>query len=226
MTTTTLRAAVCALSIAGAAHAEIVRHDWHLMLEYDDGVSGPVQFTLDLQSIQTIEFETRDGQGGLANNPLYEELSPLGENPLYTGAADPGTGGWIESIRVEVAGLDHLHGENIVHRDLATRNVIISTGSGAFTLDPAQQDDALFMSDGAAFPTADTGPLRWMAPESIHTRQYSRGDPLATLTILGGSSFDMTIVPAPASGVALATLGVVCAARRRRAAVGHNRDDH
>lgn len=72
-------------------------------------------------------------------------------------------------------GMLHLHAERIIHRDLATRNILLSD-----TLEPKvadfgmsrrgdDQDD--FLSQKT---TSNVGPLKWMAPESIQEKVYSK----------------------------------------------------
>ncbi|PRP78865.1 hypothetical protein PROFUN_01038 [Planoprotostelium fungivorum] len=70
-------------------------------------------------------------------------------------------------------GMLHLHKENIIHRDLAVRNILL-TGS----LIPKVSDFGLSRTnteqDGAAQTQTDVGPIKWMSPEAILNREYSR----------------------------------------------------
>jgi len=68
-------------------------------------------------------------------------------------------------------GMLHLHAEGIIHRDLAARNVLLTE-----KLDPKISDFGLSreLAEGPRQTTALTGPLRWMAPESIRERIYSK----------------------------------------------------
>jgi len=71
-------------------------------------------------------------------------------------------------------GMLHLHAEGIIHRDLAARNVLLTE-----KLDPKISDFGLSRESGADGEEARrtltlTGPLRWMSPESIRDRVYSR----------------------------------------------------
>ena len=79
---------------------------------------------------------------------------------------------WLKGIAV---GMLHLHAEKIIHRDLATRNILLTE-----TLEPKvsdfgmsrkgdDQDDLLSQKT-----TSDVGPLKWMAPESIKEKTYSK----------------------------------------------------
>jgi len=72
-------------------------------------------------------------------------------------------------------GLYHLHVEGIVHRDLASRNILMKETVNGF--EPKIGDFGLsriLMSASAAETTqSDTGPLRIMAPECIIQKEYS-----------------------------------------------------
>jgi len=69
------------------------------------------------------------------------------------------------------AGMAHLHEENVVHRDLAARNVLLD-----HNLVPKLGDFGMsrVLQTEKNQTKSDTGPLKWMAPESIKNREYSR----------------------------------------------------
>lgn len=70
-----------------------------------------------------------------------------------------------------VRGIFHLHSEQIVHRDLATRNVLL-----AADLTPKVCDFGMSRHLGnsnADTTKNDVGPLKWMAPEAIAENIYS-----------------------------------------------------
>lgn len=70
------------------------------------------------------------------------------------------------------SGMAHLHEENVVHRDLAARNVLLD-----HNLVPKLGDfgmSRVLQSSDKSQTKSDTGPLKWMAPESIKNREYSR----------------------------------------------------
>eukprot|EP01116_Phalansterium_solitarium_P020070 TRINITY_DN5813_c1_g1_i1.p1 TRINITY_DN5813_c1_g1~~TRINITY_DN5813_c1_g1_i1.p1 ORF type:complete len:635 (-),score=207.00 TRINITY_DN5813_c1_g1_i1:169-2073(-) len=77
----------------------------------------------------------------------------------------------LKIIRGVARGMNHLHFENIIHRDLAARNVLMSE-----SFDPKISDFGMsrFSRDDINKTTNNVGPLRWMPPESIQDRLYSR----------------------------------------------------
>jgi proto-oncogene tyrosine-protein kinase Ret len=71
------------------------------------------------------------------------------------------------------AGLKHLHSVQVIHRDVATRNVLIDE-SGApkltdFGMSRDQEDGAEYVQQ----TKTSTGPLKWMAPEQMVDRIVS-----------------------------------------------------
>jgi serine/threonine protein kinase len=79
---------------------------------------------------------------------------------------------WLRGIAL---GMLHLHAEKIIHRDLATRNILLSESLEAKVSDfgmsrQANSDDDLLSQK----TTSDVGPLKWMAPESIKEKIYSK----------------------------------------------------
>jgi len=84
---------------------------------------------------------------------------------------------WIKEI---IAGLIHLHESDVVHRDIAARNILIDRGV-------AKISDLGFARKLSVDPGAtksNIGPLRWMAPESIKDRKYSRQSDIWMLGML------------------------------------------
>ena len=70
------------------------------------------------------------------------------------------------------SGMSHLHTEGIIHRDLATRNILLSEG-----LTPKISDFGLSRfgaPDDDNQTKSDVGPLKWMAPEAIKARVYGK----------------------------------------------------
>jgi len=75
-----------------------------------------------------------------------------------------------------------LHNNNIVHRDLAARNILLS-GTG----DPKISDFGMsrLVHDNKGNTTkADVGPIKWMAPESIKRKEYSKKSDIWTFGVV------------------------------------------
>jgi tRNA A-37 threonylcarbamoyl transferase component Bud32 len=70
------------------------------------------------------------------------------------------------------AGLSHLHDCNIVHRDVAARNVLLQSGYRCKLSDfgMARAVDKLTKEHTTA---STIGPIKWMAPESLRKRKFS-----------------------------------------------------
>jgi len=77
---------------------------------------------------------------------------------------------WIKGI---AAGMLHLHSEKLIHRDLAARNVLLAQDYtpkiADFGLSRENKNES-----SSNTTKSDSGPLKWMAPESINSRVYSR----------------------------------------------------
>jgi len=69
-------------------------------------------------------------------------------------------------------GIYHLHSQNVIHRDIAARNILLTS-----SLEPKVSDfgmSRLVSSSRQSEHTASTvGPLFWMSPEALETREYS-----------------------------------------------------
>jgi len=70
------------------------------------------------------------------------------------------------------SGMAHLASQNIVHKDLAARNVLLTEGLVAkvsdFGLSRTTDQEGLYVSLNTA-----NGPLKWMAPESLYKKIFS-----------------------------------------------------
>jgi len=78
----------------------------------------------------------------------------------------------IDIIKGIAAGMYHLVTEKVIHRDLAARNVLLTKD-----LIPKISDFGysrnVQRSDSGSITLSTTGPLKWMAPESILGRFYN-----------------------------------------------------
>jgi serine/threonine protein kinase len=70
------------------------------------------------------------------------------------------------------SGMAHLHSENIIHRDLATRNVLLADNSTGKIADFGMSR-ALEGTSGGAQTLSSIGPVKWMSPEALNERKYS-----------------------------------------------------
>jgi len=70
-------------------------------------------------------------------------------------------------------GILHLHRENVIHRDIAARNVLVA-GSFKSGFRAVITDFGLSrVKTNSATTVSDIGPVKWMAPEAILNKAYS-----------------------------------------------------
>lgn len=75
---------------------------------------------------------------------------------------------WIGSV---AKGLLHLHSNNIVHRDVAARNILLHQNEPKITDFGMSR---LINDDNKKGTTkSELGPIRWMAPEALRSKEYS-----------------------------------------------------
>ncbi len=77
----------------------------------------------------------------------------------------------IEWIKAICNGVLHLHSNNIVHRDLAARNILLSHNEAKIT--DFGMSRLVGSENSKGTTTSELGPIRWMAPEAIRSKQYS-----------------------------------------------------
>jgi serine/threonine protein kinase len=66
----------------------------------------------------------------------------------------------------------HLHNNNIVHRDLAARNILLSATGAPKISDFGMS--RVIAEDTGNTTKSTVGPVKWMAPESIKHKEYSK----------------------------------------------------
>jgi len=79
-------------------------------------------------------------------------------------------------------GLNHLHKEGIIHRDIAARNILLTKD-----LIPKISDFGfarVITTEDGGKTSSDVGSLKWMSPESIHDRLYSKQSDIWSFGIL------------------------------------------
>ncbi len=159
-----------------------------------------------------IDFDT--GANGV-QNPLYQEQTHQGENPLYN-EGDRGNDivSAISSLTWDFGAItiDTMPRDNIVHRDIAVRNLILTTDFGTFR--SLVGEEFTFGVDAPAENYFSAGPVTWVSTASI--RLYLDGDAGSTEFIdFQGTWFTDTLVPAPGATM-LFGLGACATTRRRR----------
>lgn len=102
--------------------------------------------------------------GGALSTALY------GDNAVQFTARE------LHRIAAESAsGIVHLHNHGTVHRDIAARNVLLTTDRHAKVADFGMARDTGVASSMDENVTAqDLGPIKFMAPEQLERRAYSR----------------------------------------------------
>jgi len=78
----------------------------------------------------------------------------------------------IKLVRGIAAGMLHLHKHNIIHRDLASRNILLTESGHPKISDFGMSRILEGSSEGKTYN--NIGPLRWMAPESLKHQTYSK----------------------------------------------------
>jgi len=80
----------------------------------------------------------------------------------------------IEILLGIARGVSHLHKHNIVHRDLASRNILLSS----YDIGGVKVSDFGLARSLGLLEIGETksliGPIKWMSPESISLKKYSR----------------------------------------------------
>jgi len=102
--------------------------------------------------------------GGSLDKWLYDQRQQISDQQKIR---------WVHEIAM---GMSHLHKHNIVHRDLAARNILLSQPNLA-NAQPKIADfgmSRVLQQNSEGKTLTSFGPLRWMAPESLRERVYSK----------------------------------------------------
>jgi len=71
-------------------------------------------------------------------------------------------------------GMNHLHSEGVIHRDLSARNLLLDELLNIKIADfGLARLDSSSISSEANTTQSNIGPIRWMAPESLTKKEYS-----------------------------------------------------
>lgn len=160
---------------------------------------------------------------GVVKNPMFQSKGVAGTNPVHLDRHPRTPDSPLEaadfiSIVVTFSETTHyLHSTGVVHRDIAARNILLSTTKGDYVSDFGLS--RLFSSEGPLdYGIADPKlPIRWSAPEVLPMRLYLNGDTNSSdwIDIEAGATFETLAIPSPA-GASLFALAALIAARRRR----------
>lgn len=216
-------ALMATVASSAAAESQWLSHDMSFSLQQGLFSSGlkPHKNVIQFWGNALVDVTEAQSAAGVVTNPLYKDKGVKGTNPLC-GETDHLRSQDVQfeipdiiSIEIDFAPPTwDLRSANIVHRDLATRNVLVSTRFGDYS--SAAGDSFSFVSEGAfdAFASDGKPPIRWSAPEVL--RLFRDGDVNSSdwIDIEAGATLSTVVIPAPSTLVALAC-GGVCAKRRR-----------
>jgi serine/threonine protein kinase len=107
--------------------------------------------------------------GGSLDKLLFENDNLMQDNDM------------IALVKGIATGILHLHKHNIIHRDLAARNVLL-TASGEPKISDFGMSRIIERAEGRT--NSQVGPIRWMAPESLSNKIYSKKSDIWMLGIV------------------------------------------
>jgi len=116
----------------------------------------------------------------------------------------------LHIIKGIVQGMIHLSNEKVVHRDLASRNILITEDFNAKISDFGLSR-MLSQEQSSDRTVTSLGPIRWMAPESIRDLIYSEKSDVWSF---GVTVFEIIVSLDPYPGVHLTTVGLKVISRQ------------
>lgn len=212
----------CTVVAAGAASAAQAvdriqfRQEFGPVSAQRHTIAGPPADLPGLSFLFEPAFLTLEPGANGITNPVYEGETREGTNPLYSGGTrGVSLVGQIRSLSYEWGPITSGTGarDNIVHRDIATRNVLLVTDFGTYS--SLAGEEFSFGSDAPDTDYFGAGPVVWTTASPI--RLYLGGDEtLGDFIEFGaGTWYSETAVPAPGSAM-IVGLGGLAALRRRR----------
>ena len=205
--------------LAACAQAEVipVSYTFTVSLQPAGALSlRPHPNVVVMTGIGNVDVEAVTTPSGPVTNPLYNGTPVSGTNPLFENRLglsplDEFETRDFSSIGSQFSFLGWADRSGIIHRDLATRNVLLSTARGTFSSLPGAQ--FTFGSDAQADVRPPNIPIRWTAPESL--RLYLNGDVSTNAYFEATITLDWTVIPSPGAAALLGLSGVIAARRRR-----------
>jgi serine/threonine protein kinase len=82
------------------------------------------------------------------------------------------------------SGMVHLHAQKIIHRDLATRNILISSDNSGLVPKVSDFGFSRYSPAGGVYDDMKVAPIRWMAPESLQRQHFSTKSDVFSFGIL------------------------------------------
>lgn len=170
--------------VGKGAFGEVYRGEWRHVavavkdMKNIDALSDLLREAEELKSLQphrnVIEF-----YGVVTNGDNFSIVTAFAANGalsnlLYGKGKIKLEPGQLQNIALgAAAGVRHLHAENVIHRDLAARNILVDDHMTAKIADFGMSRTAGDDGEDNTTMTA-VGPVRWMAPEQMAHRKYSR----------------------------------------------------
>lgn len=214
-------AAACISTSASAAVSQWFSHTFQF--SFQQSRVSPHPNVIHFVGAASVDLSETTEPVGTVINPLFQEKGVQGTNPMHgdrprrTPDSPLEASDFISIIVTFSQTTYFLHGGGIVHRDIAARNVLLTTTKGIYVSDFGLS--RLFSSEGPMdYGINDTKPpIRWTAPEVLSTRLYLNGDASSGdwIDIEPGAIFETQAIPSPA-GVSLFALAGLAATRRRR----------
>jgi len=120
----------------------------------------------------------------------------------------------LDKVRIAkeaASAISHLHSENVIHRDIAARNMLIGEGGKILVSDFGMARFKNPEADVAETKT-NVGPIRWMSPEAIQHREYSSASDVFSFGVF---LWELDTRKLPWEGTALVSVAVAISSGQR-----------